>query len=58
MCRYVKNVAIRRKLRTGRQSIVNRVVARKATDWSKFSNGVKQEIQLACVRCPSAQKSS
>ena len=27
---------IRRKLCTGRQAIVNRVVARKATDWSKF----------------------
>ena len=27
---------IRRKLSTGRQPIVNRVAARKATDWSKF----------------------
>ena len=49
---------IRRKLCTGRQPIVNRIVARKATDWSKFCKSVKQGIQLACIRCPNAQESS
>ena len=49
---------IRRKLCTCRLPIVNRVIARKTTDWSKFYKGVKQGIQLACVRCPNAQESS
>ena len=30
------SLKLRRKLCTGRQPIVNRVVARKATDWSQF----------------------
>ena len=47
---------IRRNLCTGRQPIVNRVVAQKATDWSKFCKGVKQGIQLACVRCLNAEE--
>ena len=49
---------IRRKFCTGRQPVVNRVVARTATDWSKFCKGVKQRIQLACIWCPNAQESS
>ena len=48
--------SIRRKLYTGRQPIVNRVVAWKATDWSKFGKDVKQVNQLACIRCPNAQE--
>ena len=48
-------IDIGRRLCSGRQPIVNRVVARKATDWSKFCKGVKQGIQLACIWCPNAQ---
>ena len=49
---------IRRKLCTGRQAIVNRVVVRKGIDLSQFNKGVKQGVILACIRCPNAQESS
>ena len=48
----------RRKLCIGRQPISGLPRYNPIHYWSKFCKGVKQGIQLACIRCPNAQEIS